>query len=233
MGAGGAGAVLAARLSEDPGASVLLIERGGRGLNPMIYIPKGFFFTLRSDMLTPTYMSEPFRVSGYREPWQRGQGLGGSTAVNGMMYVRGNQADYDGLVAAGNPQWGWEQVLPVFRDIEDHSLGASPMRGKGGPVGITVPRDSSDETVQLFLESARNAGISFTEDLNAQDREQIGFTPSTIQKGIRQSTANTFLLGARKRSNLKIVTHTTAGLLRWDGKRVQRLAGYVGHAKCV
>ncbi len=227
VGAGGAGAVLAARLSEDPRTSVLLIERGGKGLNPMIYIPKGFFFTLRSDKLTTTYLSEPFPM-GFREPWQRGRGLGGSTAVNGMMYVRGQKADYDAMAAAGNPQWGWDKVLPAFLAMENHSLGASETRGAGGPLGITVPESSNDETVQLFLESARRSGLNFVSDLNAQDQVQIGFTPSTIRKGIRQSTANAFLFPVRKRSNLTIVTDTMVGLLRFDGKRAVGVAALEG-----
>ena len=94
------------------------------------------------------------------------------------------------------------------------------MRGAGGPVGVTVPTETDDETVQLFLESAQKAGWGFVEDLNAQDEQQVGFTPSTIKNGIRQSTANTFLWAARHRKNLTIATHTTVGRLRFDGNRV-------------
>ena len=219
VGAGGSGAVLASRLSDDPDTSILLIERGGGGWNPLLHIPKGFFFTLQSSKLTTTYMAER-PSTGEREPWQRGRVLGGSTAVNGMMYVRGYEADYDGLEQAGNPGWGWRSFLRAYLAMEDHELGASPMRGSGGPVGISVPTSTDDETVQLLLAAAGDAGWPFTEDVNAEDAQHIGFTPATIKNGVRQSTANSFLWPVRGRKNLTIATDTTVDELRWDGKRV-------------
>lgn len=228
VGAGGAGSVLAARLSQDPDTSVLLIERGGRGHNPMIHIPKGFFVTLRSDKLTTTYLSQPL-PRGHIEAWQRGRGLGGSTAVNGMMYVRGQEADYAELARAmGNDHFGWHNMLAGYQAMEDHSLGASPMRGAGGPLGVTVPRSIDDETVDLALAAADKVGWAFVEDVNAQDQQQIGFTPSTVKNGIRQSTANAFLRPIRRRKNLTIATGTEVGLLRFDGRRVVGVAARRG-----
>jgi choline dehydrogenase len=219
IGAGAAGCVLAYRLTENASTKVLLVEFGGADTNPMHHVPKGFFFTLKGDRYLYRYPTRPFKADGTGETWTRGKVSGGSTTVNGMMYTRGFAADYDGLVARGNPGWGWDRILPIFRTMEDHQLGASPMRGSGGPYGVSTPK--SDEPVSLaILESAKNLGWKIVEDANEQEIERIGFTPSSIRHGKRVSAASAFLARARRRSNLTYLLRTRAAALLFDGTRV-------------
>lgn len=219
IGAGAGGSVLAGRLSEDPKVSVLLLEYGGRDTNPMIYIPKGFFFTLRGNRYTYHYNTQPVGPGGQTEVWTRGKVLGGSTAVNGMMWTRGAEADFAALEARGNPGWGWDQILPIYRSMEDHNLGASPMRGAGGPLGVSVV-ENDDEVVQAILGSGEKYGWQRVEDTNAYDSERIGFTPSTIKDGRRTSAYSSFVRPVRSRTNLTVQTRSRAEHLLFDGNRV-------------
>jgi choline dehydrogenase len=219
VGAGAAGCVLANRLSGNPESQVLLLEYGGRDTNPMLYIPKGFYFTLRGDRYTSHYPTQPVGPGGQTEVWTRGKVLGGSTAVNGMMWIRGAAADWDGLAARGNPAFTWERVLAAYRAMEDHNLGASDMRGAGGPLGVSVTEDD-DEIVQAILASAQAMGWEYAADANANDSERIGFTPSTIARGRRTSAYSAFVRPVRSRRNLTVATRTRAGYLLFEGTRV-------------
>src|ERR1700749_3844469 len=171
VGAGAAGCVVAGRLSAGR-ASVLLIEYGGRPVNPLLHVPKGFYYTLRGDRYLYRYLTRPVTPAGAPEVWLRGRVLGGSAAVNGMMWTRGAPADWDGLAARGNPGWSWADALAAYRAIEDHSLGGSEMRGAGAPLGISVP-DTGDDVTAAILASAVAYGWRPVSDVNAEDGERI------------------------------------------------------------
>jgi choline dehydrogenase len=219
VGAGAAGCVLADRLSADPDNQVLLLEYGGRDKSPMLYVPKGFYFTLREKPYTYHYSTQPVGPDRKVEDWTRGKGLGGSTVVNGMMWMRGAQADWDGLAARGNPAFGWQRALSAYRAMEDHNLGASDMRGAGGPLGVSVVEDD-DELVQAVLASAQDMGWEYVADVNAHDSERVGFSPSTIRHGVRTSAYSAFVRPVRRRRNLTVATRVRSGCLLFDGTHV-------------
>jgi choline dehydrogenase len=226
VGAGAAGCVVAGRLAAADGTagrrpSVLLIEYGGRPVNPLLHVPKGFYYTLRGDRYLYRYVTGPVAHGGAPEVWLRGRVLGGSAAVNGMMWMRGAAADWDGLARLGNPGWSWAEVLPAYRAIEDHSLGASATRGAGGPLGISVT-DPGDAVTGAILAAAADYGWRPAQDVNAEDTERIGFTPSTIARGRRTTTYGAFVqpLRGSRDGGLTVVTRTRADRLTFDGRRV-------------
>jgi choline dehydrogenase-like flavoprotein len=200
--------VLANRLSADPDVSVLLVEAGDWDTNPLIAMPMGYAELFGDPATVWLYPTRPFGPSRRAEYWVRGKTLGGSSSVNGMVYNRGNRADWDTLERLGNPGWGWDTMLPVYKTIEDNQLGASDMRGAGGPLHVSTV-DRTDPWLEDVITAGTNLGWRHTRDLNATDEERIGYTMATIRDGRRCSAANAFLHPAMHRPNLIVAVLTT------------------------
>lgn len=220
VGAGPAGCVLANRLSADSGVTVLLIEAGGKDSNPYIGVPGGFAQLLGNPDVAWHYATRPFGPTDRVEQWVRGKTLGGSSSINGMVYNRGSRADYDEIERLGNPGWGWETILPVFKRIEDHELGASDVRGAGGPLHVS-PVAHHDPLLDDVISSGVERGWQRAEDLNATDGERIGYAMATIRNGRRVSAAKAFLHPVMRRPNLTVALRTVVDrVLIEDGKAV-------------
>lgn len=230
VGAGTAGCVLASRLSESGRYSVLLLEAGGSDLSPWIQIPIGYGRTFFDKRINWMYDTEPVpALGGRRSYWPRGKVVGGSGSINAMVYVRGQPRDYDDWKAAGNPGWGWDDVLPWFTRSEDFDR-YSAHHGRGGPQHVTEITPHVHPVCHSFIETAEALGFPVTTDFNGSHPEGVGFYQINTRRGWRASTANAFLHPALGRKNLELRTKAHATRILFEGNRASGIE-YRRHGK--
>jgi choline dehydrogenase len=225
VGAGSAGCVLANRLSADPSKRVLLLEAGGRDWNPWIHVPVGYFKTLHNPNTDWSYKTEPDPgLNGRSIDWPSGKTLGGSSSINGMLYIRGQHEDYDHWRQLGNVGWSSEDVLPYFKRCEKQERGSDDYHGADGPLSVSDMRARRD-VCDAFINAAEEIGIPRNDDFNGANQEGAGYFQLTSRKGFRCSSAVAYLNPVRSRPNLEITTHALVERLLFDGDQGNKVTG--------
>jgi choline dehydrogenase len=218
IGAGSAGCVMA-RLSEDPATKVVLLEAGGADSNRWIHIPLGFGKTFADATVNWCYETEADPgIDGRKIFWPRGKVLGGSSSINGMVYIRGQKEDFDHWRQLGNTGWSFDDCLPYFKRAEHQTRGRDDYHGTDGPLCVSdVTR--TDVICQAFIKSAVDCGIPRNDDFNGAVQEGVGYHQTTTRNGRRCSTAVGYLRPAMKRPNLRVITHALTERIVFDGAR--------------
>ena len=215
VGAGSAGCVLAARLSEDPGVNVLLLEAGPPDTNENVHVPLGYLQLARTEVDWDYSTAPEPNCNGRRISVPRGKVLGGSSSVNAMIYIRGNPADYDGWGVDG---WGWDDLFPYFLKAEDNERGASQWHGVGGPLPVSDQR-SGNKITPAFVEAGVQAGLTRNEDFNGPAQDGVGMYQVTQRGGMRASAAVAYLHPAIERPNLTVMPYMRVDRVLFEGKR--------------
>jgi choline dehydrogenase len=233
VGAGSAGCVLASRLTESGKHSVLLLEAGPRDRNIWIHVPLGYGKLFKATKVNWMYQTEPEPHLNGRCVFQpRGKVLGGSSSINGLLYVRGQHEDYDRWRQRGNAGWGYDDVLPFFRKAEDQQRGPDAYHGSGGPLPVSDTRHP-DPLSQAFVDAAVQAGLPRNPDFNGAAQEGAGWFQTTTRYGRRASTARSYLRPARRRKNLRVETAALARRIVFEGRKAVAIEySQGGVAKC-
>ena len=219
VGAGSAGCVLANRLTEDGRHTVLLLEAGPRDRYPWIHIPIGYGKTMFHPVYNWSFHTEPEPgLNDRRVYWPRGRGLGGSSSINGLIYVRGQPEDYDGWAALGNRGWGWREVLPYFRKSEHNTRGGDNHHGADGPLWCSDIGEPH-ELMEAIIAAAETLGVSRNDDFNGARQEGVGYYQLFTRRGRRCSSATAYLRPAEKRPNLRVKTNAHATGVVVEGGR--------------
>src|SRR5262245_23925924 len=229
VGAGSAGCVLADRLSADGRHRVVLLEAGGKDRNPWIHIPLGYGRTMFDARVNWMFETEPEPgLDNRRIKQPRGKVLGGSSSINGLLYVRGQAEDYDHWRALGNPGWGYADVLPYFKKSEDQCRGADPWHGVGGPLAVgDLPE--THPVAEAFIAASVSVGIPYSRDFNGEQQEGVGYYQAPARRGLRCSARVAFLRPAKRRPNLRVITGAHATRILFEGLRARGVAYRMGN----
>ena len=225
IGAGSAGCALASRLSENGRHTVLVLEAGGSDRNLWVRMPIGYGKTFYHGQLNWRYQTDPVEgLNGRVTYCPRGKVLGGSSSINAMVFIRGQHEDFDGWASLGNSGWSHDDLLPIFRRMEDNLAGADPWRATGGPLTVSAIDTSAHPLCRHFIEAGGELGFAHNRDFNGRTQEGFGLYQVTIANGLRASAASAYLRPAMRRPNLSVETDAMATRILFEGRRAVGVA---------